>query len=232
VSDFIEVFEHGLASGDCALLVERFQRSREAERGRTGSGVDLSLKDSWDITITGRSDWADAEASLSEAAYAGLIRYVRAYPFVLLAPLALMKQDKEGRSTAVAPETVAALDDARLGTLVRRAFRCGSINLQRYEAGVGGYPYWHCEVYPQADSDEALHRVLLWTLYLNDGFDAGETEFVHQRRLVRPQTGALLIAPGGFTHTHRGNTPSGSDKYIATSWFLFQRASTLFAAPR
>lgn len=42
-----------------------------------------------------------------------------------------------------------------------------------------------------------------------------------------PQAGALLIAPAGFTHTHRGNRPIGGDKYIATSWILFRRAEEL-----
>ena len=42
-------------------------------------------------------------------------------------------------------------------------------------------------------------------------------------------TGDLLIAPTAFTHTHRGNRPEGGDKFIATSWILFQRAETLFA---
>jgi hypothetical protein len=40
-----------------------------------------------------------------------------------------------------------------------------------------------------------------------------------------------LIAPTAFTHTHRGNTPRGNDKFIATSWTLFQRAEVLFAEP-
>ena len=105
----------------------------------------------------------------------------------------------------------------------------GAINLQRYRAGEGGYPYWHCEQYPKLDQGEALHRAVLWTVYLNDDFTAGETEFLYQGRKVTPRTGSLLIAPGGFTHTHRGNRPTGGDKVIATSWVLYQRAESLFA---
>ena len=33
-----------------------------------------------------------------------------------------------------------------------------------------------------------------------------------------------------ITHTHRGNISPAADKYIATSWILFQRAETLFGA--
>jgi hypothetical protein len=112
--------------------------------------------------------------------------------------------------------------------VLRYAFRPGAINLQRYRAGSGGYPYWHCELFPRSPNAEQLHRHVLWTIYLNDGFSAGETEFLYQQRKIVPKAGSLLIAPTAFTHTHRGNTPLGRDKYIATSWVLFQRAETLF----
>ena len=60
-------------------------------------------------------------------------------------------------------------------------------------------------------------------------FAEGETEFLFQQRKVKPRTGSLLIAPTAFTHTHRGNRPQGGDKFIATSWILFQPAEKLYA---
>jgi hypothetical protein len=107
-------------------------------------------------------------------------------------------------------------------------FRPGAINLQRYTANEGGYPYWHCELYPKDASCDTLHRAVLWTMYLNDEFSEGETEFLYQQKKIKPVTGSLLIAPTAFTHTHRGNKPLGGDKYIATSWVLFQRADVLY----
>ena len=68
------------------------------------------------------------------------------------------------------------------------------------------------------------------TIYLNDDFDEGETGFLYQRRKIVPKTGALLIAPTAFTHTHRGNMPKRGDKYIATSWILFRRAEAMHAS--
>jgi hypothetical protein len=115
-----------------------------------------------------------------------------------------------------------------LHQVIRYAFRPGRINLQRYRADQGGYPYWHCELFPRDADAEQLHRHLLWTIYLNEEFSAGETEFLHQQRRVTPRTGSLLIAPAAFTHTHRGNQPRGGDKYIATSWVLFQRSEALY----
>ena len=66
---------------------------------------------------------------------------------------------------------------------------------------------------------------------VNDAFEDGETEFHYQRRRIEPRTGSLLIAPAGFTHTHRGNRPKGGNKYIATSWVLFERAEKLYGNP-
>lgn len=38
----------------------------------------------------------------------------------------------------------------------------------------------------------------------------------------------MVIAPAGFTHTHRGLVPRSNDKYILTSWVLFNRAEKLY----
>ena len=39
----------------------------------------------------------------------------------------------------------------------------------------------------------------------------------------------MVIAPAGFTHSHRGNRPVSGDKYIVTSWLMFNRAEKLYA---
>ena len=123
------------------------------------------------------------------------------------------------------------MGNRHLGELASACLRPGAINLQWYPAGSGGYPYWHCELYPSDENDETLHRHLLWTLYLNEEFEEGETEFLIQKRKIKPATGSLLIAPTAFTHTHRGNCPQHGDKFIATSWILFQPARVLYGGP-
>lgn len=227
--DFIEVYEGALDPAACASIIARFERSGQAQRGRTGGGVNLKLKDSWDIEITGRADWQDVEHAFNAAVLRGLATYLRKYRFALIAPFALKLPDPQtGALRAIDHDSFDALSDADLTRLMMAVFRPGSINLQKYLADQGGYPYWHCEQYPKDQTAETLHRVLLWSIYLNDGFAAGETEFVHQERKIVPSTGALLIAPTAFTHTHRGNRPKARDKYIATSWILFQRAEKLY----
>lgn len=230
--DFVEVYEGALDPATCRQLIERFEASGQAQRGSTGSGVDLSLKDSWDIQLDRSPGWADAQQRLNEAVLGGFRHYLRRYAHVALAPLQLKQRQPSGALTVVDAEAVAAMNDELLQALVAKVFRPGSINLQKYLADQGGYPYWHSEQYPKDDGGETLHRALLWTIYLNEDFEAGETEFFYQQRKIRPRTGSLLIAPAAFTHTHRGNRPRGGHKYIATSWLLYQRAEVLYGGRR
>jgi len=61
-------------------------------------------------------------------------------------------------------------------------------------------------------------RILVYTLYLNDIEEGGETEFLYQSIRIKPQKGMLCIFPAYFTHTHRGNPPLSETKYIMTGW--------------
>ena len=229
-ADFIEVYEGALSREACAQLVAAFEASGAAVPGRVGGGVLPELKDSRDILVSGQPEWRDAENALNNAVFTGLLAYLRKYRYALIAPLMLQVTGSDGKPRRIAAEDFDGMDDGALANLVRSVLRPGAINLQRYTAGQGGYPYWHCELYPRDPTAETLHRHVLWTIYLNDGFQAGETEFLYQGRKVAPRAGSLLIAPAAFTHTHRGNRPEGGDKYIATSWILFQRAEALFAS--
>lgn len=226
--DFIEVIDDALDAATCAALLARFDASAHRVPGQVGGGVHPELKDSLDLTISGRAEWQDVEVRLNQAVFAGLLRYLRRYPHVLIAPLMLEVPGTDGRAHRLTAERIAAMDDAALTPVLEAVFRPGAINLQRYTAGRGGYPYWHCELFPRDPQAETLHRHLLWTVYLNDGFQAGETEFLYQDRRIAPRTGSLLLAPAAFTHTHRGNRPVGGDKVIATSWVLFNRAERLY----
>ena len=228
VADFIEVYDGALTADACAAIVRGLQASPALQPGRIGSGVFPELKRSRDLALRGQPEWASVEAALNQVVFAGLLAYVRRYPQVLIAPLMLQQPGPAGAPRRVDADALAAMDDATLGALVGTCLRPGAINLQWYDADSGGYPYWHCELFPRDARCETLHRHLLWTLYLNDDFEAGETEFLFQQRRIVPRTGSLLIAPTAFTHTHRGNRPTRGDKVIATSWILFQRAEQLF----
>lgn len=90
----------------------------------------------------------------------------------------------------------------------------GIVKLQKTQPGQG-YHVWHIE---HSFGMEMAHRVLAFTIYLNDVEEGGETEFLHQKVRVKPVKGRCVIWPAGFPFVHRGNPPLSGDKYIMTSW--------------
>ena len=85
-----------------------------------------------------------------------------------------------------------------------------------------GYHIWHHENTGKDFSD----RVAVYTVYLNDINDGGETEFLHQGVRVPPKRGTVCIFPASYTHVHRGNPPLKDAKYIVTGWFEYGWVNT------
>ena len=81
----------------------------------------------------------------------------------------------------------------------------------------GGYHVWHCE----SSTWDTRHRVGVYTIYLNNIEEGGETEFLYQSLRVKPTQGTVCIFPAGYTHTHRGNPPLSGEKYIITGWIEY-----------
>jgi len=77
-----------------------------------------------------------------------------------------------------------------------------------------GYHVWHAEW-----GGQNVRRALVYTLYLNDVHEGGETEFLYQRRRIPSTQGSICLFPAAFTHLHRGNPPLIGEKYIMTGWF-------------
>tara|TARA_R110000803_G_scaffold57659_1_gene115669 strand:+ start:622 stop:1215 length:594 start_codon:yes stop_codon:yes gene_type:complete len=82
-----------------------------------------------------------------------------------------------------------------------------------------GYHVWHIE-HQKGFNNEA--RALVFSIYLNDVEDGGETEFLHFSKRVKPKTGRIVIWPSGFPYLHRGNPPLSGKKYLLTSWMMLR----------
>ena len=80
-----------------------------------------------------------------------------------------------------------------------------------------GYHLWHLEHGVGRDDSQ---RALVFTVYLNDVEEGGETEFLHQSIRAKPVKGRIVIFPSAFPYVHRGNPPLQGKKYIMTSWLL------------
>ena len=78
-----------------------------------------------------------------------------------------------------------------------------------------GYHVWHVE---HSSRFEDAKRAFVFSIYLNDVEEGGETEFLHFSKRVKPKTGRIVIWPAGFPYLHRGNSPLSGEKYILTSW--------------
>jgi predicted 2-oxoglutarate/Fe(II)-dependent dioxygenase YbiX len=78
-----------------------------------------------------------------------------------------------------------------------------------------GYHKWH--------SDGMRDRIMTFILYLNDIEEGGETEFLYQKKRIKPKAGTLVIFPASYTHTHRGNPVlSNQEKHIITGFFNYK----------
>jgi hypothetical protein len=82
-----------------------------------------------------------------------------------------------------------------------------------------GYHVWHIE-HGKGFYNEP--RAFVFSIYLNDVEDGGETEFLHFSKRVKPKAGRIVIWPAAFPYIHRGNPPLSGEKYILTSWMMLR----------
>lgn len=233
MAQFIQTYDQVLSPEECQELLRKFERSRHKQPGVTGHGYNASAKDSLDINISLDPDWSDEHTRIVNTTFRWLVQYVRRFPHLLTGAVAMSVPDPSGSGMMmITPEIIAMLDDSTVEALIRKIYRLGTINLQKYQRKVGGYHHFHSETYPSmtaAPDDSPLHRVMLFMYYLNDVREGGETEFLYQNLKLKPTRGQLVFSPCGYTHTHKGHVPLTNDKYILTSWILFRPAREIYA---
>jgi len=82
-----------------------------------------------------------------------------------------------------------------------------------------GYHVWHIE---HGKGFEYEPRAFVFSIYLNDVEEGGETEFLNFSKRTKPKTGRIVIWPAAFPYLHRGNPPLSGEKYILTSWMMLR----------
>lgn len=230
MTNFIEIYDNALSSTLCQQLISHFEQSAHCRPGLTSGGLDTSKKLSTDLYLNQHAEYQPLLSQIVQATAHFAAEYFRKYHFALIGPMALtIRHPITGQAVALTNDNFAEFGSDKVADYMKALFRIGDIQMQKYDAGKGNYGYWHSEVYPQKPHNEALHRALLFMFYLNDVTEGGETEFYYQNNSIKPKAGRMVIAPAYFTHTHRGVIPVSNDKYILTSWILFQRAEQLYA---
>lgn len=227
--DFIETYDNALSADFCQQLIETFERSPHKVAGRTGGGVDRDKKVSEDLYLNQHPDYQQQLNVIAQATRQCLIEYLKKYRFALLAPVGFkVRHPQTGQPVNLTDDNFDELVAGKEAQFMDVLYRLGAIQAQKYPQGEGNYNYWHCEVFPEQKRTEALHRTLLFMVYLNDVEEGGRTDFYYQKRSLKPKQGQLVIAPAYFTHTHRGQTPISNDKYILTSWVLFNQGQQIY----
>jgi len=228
MSQFIGVFDNALPDELCDRIIHRHQTSENVPRGRVGNGVMTDLKDSHDITMV-EKDWKAVQMEIINASYPHVKAYLTEHYMALISALnPTVNHPETGKPTSVTKENFETVGKPYLDQLIQYVFCYDNFTAQRYEQGVGGYHYWHSEIFPQLPHNKPLHRVLAFLYYLNDVEEGGETEFHYQGIKTKPKKGTLVIFPAGFTHTHKGHVPISDEKYVVTSWLMYNRAEQLY----
>jgi hypothetical protein len=233
--DFIEAYDNAFDDTFCDSVVEKFERNSAAHtQGRSSSGVNKKIKDTSEIIISSHPDWQQINQKISEVTMHYLGEYIREYNHMLFGLMGTgnkMLLESTNQPVEITCDLIKKLPTSDIVRLADLNFTLAPVNMQKYEKGKGGYHKWHSEISPTHPQCEILHRVLLTIIYLNDVDEGGETEFFYQKRSVKPKKGTIVIAPAGFTHTHKGHVPLSSDKYIFASWIKFKRYEAMINAP-
>ena len=97
-------------------------------------------------------------------------------------------------------------------------FHFASVKIQK-TLPTEGYHVWHIE---HNKGFEMESRAFVYSIYLNDVKEGGETEFLHFSKRVKPKKGRIVIWPAAFPYLHRGNPPLSGKKYLLTSWLTLK----------
>jgi predicted 2-oxoglutarate/Fe(II)-dependent dioxygenase YbiX len=104
----------------------------------------------------------------------------------------------------------------QLKQVVMAPIQVNQIDFLKYEQGEGFYgSHIDCGM------KGLEHRILSFVLYLNDVKVGGETEFVLQDVMVKPEAGKLVIFPSNFCFVHQSNRTVSNVKYIIASFSSF-----------
>lgn len=86
---------------------------------------------------------------------------------------------------------------------------------------MGGFHVWHWEHAGDPTNLSFRNRLAVWTLYLTDHENEGETEFLAHGLKVAAEAGKFCIFPADYTGVHRGNPVYKDTKYIVTGWYEY-----------
>jgi prolyl 4-hydroxylase len=109
--------------------------------------------------------------------------------------------------------------DVGLGIPLPNSGIIGNLVMKRYQPGGDERFQVHFDALNQHAN---RYLVLLW--YLNDVEDGGETQFPQLDVSVPARAGRLLMFPPYWMYQHEGAIPRSGDKFILSTYLLFNNA--------
>jgi len=188
------VDNNSLSDVECDHIIEKFEKDLRKKKGITSSkAVNLLVKDTLDLLITGYVDWLDVDRLLYKK---------------LTSAMKEFQDNCDVRIIELNPLFSSTY-------LVTDGFQ-----VQKYEKGTGKY-IWHSDhtaKYRETHDGKILpfHRVYTFIWYLNDIEVGGETLFLHDK--IKPKKGKLLLFPSSWDNYHCANYSPNTSKYIITGW--------------
>jgi len=68
------------------------------------------------------------------------------------------------------------------------------------------------------DGHTAIGRAISAVCYLNNDYEGGEIEFVHQGVTIKPEPGMLILFPSNFAYAHIAHPVTKGTKYLLVTW--------------
>jgi prolyl 4-hydroxylase len=117
--------------------------------------------------------------------------------------------------------------DVRLAIPVPNSPRFSDLVMKRYRPGGQDRFQLHFDAVNHLAN---RYLVLLW--YLNDVAEGGETAFPQLEVRVPTKTGRLLVFPPYWMYQHEGLPPRLGDKYILSTYLMFEDPKTAAPDPK
>jgi prolyl 4-hydroxylase len=107
--------------------------------------------------------------------------------------------------------------DIGLKIAIPKSSKFSNLVMKRYRAGGQDQFQLHFDAI-----NHVANRYLVFLWYLNDVTEGGETRFPQLECCVAPRAGRLLMFPPYWMYQHEGVTPQTQDKYILSTYLLFE----------
>ncbi len=230
--NFIEHYQQAIDADVCEQLINTLNQDKQLYSARVQgriNPIDPSIKETY---LKPDPALQPLLQQLTQAITSKLTEYCTKYYFTILAGSSLtVGHPVTGEMVKLTRENFEEVGIPQIGIMMQQLFRLGGYKLQRHETENAVSSFYQSDCYPQQHSDDSLHQILSFYIFLNDVEQGGETEFSYQSIQFQPRRGDMLVFPAYYTHAYRNHAPVSNNKYCLSSNIMFNRSEVLYRNP-